>query len=86
MYSDPIESWLRGDLKVATKGNLVLCGSDIYSYQMKIGEKLRDGHRNFIRLVDKEESPSVTTSKHLGLVRNAAIAIGLSIVVFPSFE
>lgn len=68
MVLNDIKLWLEGIRKVTVKGNLVLCGTEIYSYQMKIGEKYQD----LLYLIDRADSPSVTTSKHLGLVRNAA--------------
>lgn len=69
-----MEDWLQERTKVFVKGNLVLCENVIYSYQMKIG--MRCG--GVLLLVGKDQSPSVTTSKHLGLVRRAAESLHIT--------
>lgn len=81
--TNDITDWISGRVKVLTKGSLVLCNNDIYSYQMKIGKRVRTDSEYAIYLVEKEDCPSTTTSKHRGLVRNAAISLGVPIIELP---
>ena len=77
---------MRGNLKVLVKGSLVLCDKNIYSYQMKIGEKVYgDDNVPCILLVDKEGSPSATTTRHINWIMNRAISAGLAVVTVPHF-
>ena len=65
--------WANYLRNVVVKGKLVVCEDSIYSYDMKIGyRELVDGvGEPIFYLISNKDSPSVTTSKHITLVRNA---------------
>lgn len=72
-----LRDWTVYARAVIVKGSLVVCEDVIYSYQMKIGQRvkgklLEQGETDDIfYLLRSQEAPSVTTRKHLGLVRNS---------------
>jgi len=54
--------------RIAAGGNIQTDGHVVYSYQMLIARRSPDGT---VEVIDRKESPSVTTSKHIGFVLNA---------------
>ena len=71
-YTTQIQDWADGHINVVIAGNLTICENSIYSYQKKIG--FRDSTMGTVFLLDRKLSPSVTTTRHIGMVLGALSA------------
>lgn len=55
----------------ASEKNISTDGENVYSYNMLIAMKVHIGKKVIISIVDKDRSPSRTTSGHISALRSA---------------